>query len=424
MRWSFVVRAAAGVLIAPALTVSFAPPAGAQDLMCGGLPATLRGDEGANTIIGTPGDDVIVAGSGFDTVDGGAGNDVICGGRGPDRLVGGEGNDLVKGNRGGDALAGGDGDDLLKGGSGIQASFAADAGDDVWISRAPVHMLSFTGAPNGVTVDVEAGTAEGWGHDTFTLPSSDTLVLTGSEHDDILLGSSEAETIYGAGGADAIAGRGGSDRLASGSATRVATTTPEGPSASLEGGPGDDELMAGVAGAVSGGTGDDKITVPFSSGTPLTSDLVLDGGAGQDRLWLYDATPAGQGVLVDGVYDHISFDMLAGSLDADALHLDPSAFEIFLFETVDWHTVSTDFDVTGTDGPDGIYVASVDIYGTSIVSVHAGPGDDRIQSGGGDDTLDGGPGWDRADAQNGIDTCISIETGLNDDRTDCEIRTP
>ena len=96
--------------------------------LCGGQVATCVGTEGADLILGTDRDDVIVAGGGNDVVHGDAENDIVCGGpgndslmgaRGIDRLYGGPGNDWLFGAPEGDELYGGEGDyDVLWGGPG------------------------------------------------------------------------------------------------------------------------------------------------------------------------------------------------------------------------------------------------------------------------------------------------------------------
>jgi predicted extracellular nuclease len=114
---------------------------------CNGLPATIIGTTGDDTLTGTNDDDVIVGLGGNDTINGGNGNDVICGGggndtlngsNGHDTLLGGFGNDTLNGGNGNDALSGDAGDDILDGGSGNDSldgganndTLAGDAGDD------------------------------------------------------------------------------------------------------------------------------------------------------------------------------------------------------------------------------------------------------------------------------------------------------
>jgi serralysin len=55
---------------------------------------TITGDDSANTLNGTIGDDQIYGLGGNDTLNGGAGNDFLDGGTGADKLVGGNGDDI------------------------------------------------------------------------------------------------------------------------------------------------------------------------------------------------------------------------------------------------------------------------------------------------------------------------------------------
>lgn len=94
---------------------------------CNGLVPTILGTAGDDLIIagngvqvimGLGGDDVILGGNGDDVICGGAGDDVIFGGNGDDVLLGGFGDDVIDGGRGADTLIGGPGTDALWQGSG------------------------------------------------------------------------------------------------------------------------------------------------------------------------------------------------------------------------------------------------------------------------------------------------------------------
>jgi uncharacterized delta-60 repeat protein len=80
---------------------------------CAGLPATIVGSARGETLRGTSGRDVIVAGGGRDTVRARGGRDLVCGGGGRDVLTGGAGGDRIAGGRGHDRCAGGAGRDRL-----------------------------------------------------------------------------------------------------------------------------------------------------------------------------------------------------------------------------------------------------------------------------------------------------------------------
>ena len=91
--------------------------------------ATIIGTVGADTIVGTEGDDIIFGLAGADTIDGHNGNDVICGNAGADNISGGDGNDVIDLQDFGTAN-GGDGNDIIYGGSGASTIHGND-GDDV-----------------------------------------------------------------------------------------------------------------------------------------------------------------------------------------------------------------------------------------------------------------------------------------------------
>ncbi|MGC1165442.1 MAG: hypothetical protein WA862_04975 [Solirubrobacterales bacterium] len=124
-------------------TLVVGPPA-----TCRGVPVTIAGTAGNDTLVGTGGRDVIASFAGDDTVVALAGRDLICAGAGndyagagsaadrvfgaagrdrllgrggPDRLKGGAGNDVLKGNRGSDRLRGGSGRDRCRGGAGMDS---------------------------------------------------------------------------------------------------------------------------------------------------------------------------------------------------------------------------------------------------------------------------------------------------------------
>jgi uncharacterized repeat protein (TIGR01451 family) len=105
--------------------------------MCRGVPATMTGTAGDDTIVGTGDPDVIATFGGNDTIVSLAGRDLVCagsgndyvgagsaadrvfGGAGKDRLLGRGGSDVLKGNAGNDVLKGNRGADRLRGGPGF-----------------------------------------------------------------------------------------------------------------------------------------------------------------------------------------------------------------------------------------------------------------------------------------------------------------
>jgi hypothetical protein len=92
---------------------------GSGGSLCVGLPATITGTAGDDTLFGTSGRDVIHAGAGDDSVYGLGGDDVLCGGDGNDVLSGGSGNDRLDGGPGRNLLLGGFGADTCTSGTRI-----------------------------------------------------------------------------------------------------------------------------------------------------------------------------------------------------------------------------------------------------------------------------------------------------------------
>jgi pimeloyl-ACP methyl ester carboxylesterase len=111
------------------LLVALMLPASLAAQTCEGLPATIVGTDGNDSLLGTAGNDVIVALGGNDLIDAAGGDDIICGGDGDDILIGGSGNDRVFGENGDDDLRGGEGNDVMSGGAGHD-SLRGESGDD------------------------------------------------------------------------------------------------------------------------------------------------------------------------------------------------------------------------------------------------------------------------------------------------------
>ena len=85
---------------------------------CNGLAATIIGTPGDDVIVGTNKSDVIVSFGGDDTIYGGNGDDVICSGYGDDVVDSGNGNDYVDAGAGDDVVDGGNGKDYVDAGAG------------------------------------------------------------------------------------------------------------------------------------------------------------------------------------------------------------------------------------------------------------------------------------------------------------------
>lgn len=170
--------------------------------------ATVADDD---QLFGGAGNDTIYGNSGDDLLDGGEGDDHLFGGKGNDTLVGGVGNDDLNGNSGDDHISDGAGNDTVNGGSGNDW-FVAGEGDDAYVGGSDFDTISFSGASNGVVVDLGAHTAQGMGNDTL----SGIEGVVGSSFDDRLTGDSKANVLVGGDGNDVLRGALGADTLTGG----------------------------------------------------------------------------------------------------------------------------------------------------------------------------------------------------------------
>ena len=115
----------------------------------------IMGLEGADKINGNGGDDCILGGSGADSINGNNGNDILVGGRGADSIKGENGDDHLIGNEDADTLDGGNGNDILEGGDAAD-TLRGGNGKDILIGGAGID--SANGGPDIDTCDAESKT--------------------------------------------------------------------------------------------------------------------------------------------------------------------------------------------------------------------------------------------------------------------------
>ena len=160
---------------------------------CDGEVATIV--SGAATVVGTPGDDVILATSNAgQTIRSGGGDDTICGSAGADRIFAGDGDDTVLAGNGDDTVDGWIGDDTIDGGFGRDNVAGGSGADDI------------TGGPGTDTV------AGNTGDDQITGGGGDDL-LSGNVGDDTISGGLGNDRANGDAGEDLLTGNDGSDTL-------------------------------------------------------------------------------------------------------------------------------------------------------------------------------------------------------------------
>jgi Ca2+-binding RTX toxin-like protein len=392
----------AGVLSAPA---SAAVP------RCLGVKATIVGTDRADTLIGTKHKDVIVGLGGGDTIKGGRHSDLICGGNGADTIKGGNGIDLIVGEAGNDQLYGnggyfdqivpGAGDDLVNNGPQGEG-----AGDEVW----------YLDAPNGVVVDLGAGTATGEGNDEIV----NTEWVIGSPYDDTMTGTDGYQVFYGSGGNDVLNLLGGDDGVA--------------------GGPGDDTIDAGEGSdfideyqlsSIYGDPGPDGITVDFVAGTlagygnDSIAGLELSGGTPGDDVMIGDDGDNQfifQGAGDDTIDAAGGDDIVDGGDGADDLDGGTGTDLVGFLDSSDGLTVDLGAGTTSQgDALAGFENILGSFYDDTISgdeaanTIEGADGADTISGLGGDDVLWGG--WSDPFDDGSID---SADGGLGTDQCDAE----
>jgi hypothetical protein len=113
------------------------------DASATGIPVSLNGGAGNDTLIGGSSDDDLDGGSGNDSLNGGEGDDFLLGNTGNDTLFGGEDNDIVNGNAGNDKVYGDGGNDYVYGGAGRDY---CDGGDGLDIVKGQGGRDTITGS--------------------------------------------------------------------------------------------------------------------------------------------------------------------------------------------------------------------------------------------------------------------------------------
>jgi Ca2+-binding RTX toxin-like protein len=364
------------------------------------------------------GDDVVHAGAGHDVLDGGSGFDTVAydlsnaavrvnlatntvsGGYATGDTISGFEN--VEGSKFADVLIGDDGANTLTGG----------AGADRLEGGAGVDTARYDSSPDGVVIDLAAGTGHGGDAEGDVLVSIENVYgsafadkLVGDGGDNELHGGADNDVLIGAGGADLLDGGDGidtADYSAGQTGIAVDLTAGIGSAGDAAGdrlvsietviGTAFDDTILGSAAdeTLKGGDGNDILD-------GRGGDDVLDAGAGDDRL----TGGAGADVLMGGAGSDTA--TYAGSNAAVTIDLttgighggDAEGDRLVSIENL----VGSDYSDT--------------LIGTSEANVlQGGGGDDVLRGGGGADILDGGDGSDTADyATSSAGVAIDLAAG-------------
>ena len=345
--------------------------------------------DGNEDITTGSGNDVIFTGNGDNVVFAGSGDDDIIGGSGIDDLQGGGGDDWIVGMLGDDSIDGGADNDVLFGGVsvGSRADFQFGTSD-------------FTLPPN--FDEVEALHPTGYTPSVLITPvivaglSIDGDIDDGQDYlkggggDDVLFGGSDVDRLEGNSGTDYLDGGAGNDFDLSGGAGDDV----------VRGGAGND-VLHGQSGIdqVYGDAGDDQVFGDAGDGQVQVGQRLF-GGSGRDNLFAY--APAINSIGAFNNQTLLVGDQLFGDGGGDFLHgnarqellvggsgNDVIIGDEFVGNTYQTHAqrgIGTESDVNGADD-----------------SLFGGSGEDQLYGGGGDDTIFGGSGTDHIEGQDGSD---------------------
>ncbi|HSH96827.1 MAG: calcium-binding protein [Methylophilaceae bacterium] len=431
---------------------------GQYDVMAGNdLADDIHGSTGNESIYGQGGNDRIWAGLGNDLLSGGVGNDLLRADEGNDTLYGGVGDDSLYGDSGDDILVGGTGNDSLNGGLGND-TFIFSQGDgqdtigtdDITLGRQDV--IKFTDVTSSDLTSVVRSSNDlilNYGiNDSIKitnqfLNSSSPYGVTGIQFSDGItysltqlyqayaintnhyvtfadnidwhivtdnLGGSITtstgnDTIEGGTGGDFIDGGAGNDLISGG-----------GYSDYLFGGDGNDTLIGGEGNDYLVG-GNDHDTYVFSVGDGQdTIDSSINSVVHQDTIQFTNVDSASLTSLTRSGNDlKISY----GTSDSITLlnkfytsNVGASLDQV-IFYGVDYFTFtrlygSYAINLTSAADNQSFDAFAVDPIFNYIANMHilAGAGNDTVSSGVGNDTLEGGDGNDSLSSGNGNDLLV------------------
>lgn len=367
-------------------------------------PIGLTGWAGAGRVVGSGGNDLLLAQDSTTRIEGGAGDDILAAGRRAVTLAGGAGRDLFI-----PAEAQGT----------ITIADFNPAEDRLDLSNLgfirSTYQLTVKPTAYGLSIRYDTSTIEIRSHDGRTLqpslitdamfplahyPTPGRVTIVGTARADLITATINATMAYGLGGNDTLNGSYLGDDLNGGDGND--SILGRGGADSLFGGTGTD-FLAGDAGndSLSGGEGND--TLRGGAGNDR-----LAGGNGDDLLWGEE----GDDLLMseggaDSLYGGAGNDTLSGGLGNNVLNgMDGNDYIVDTGGANRIFGGAADDTILGGAGSDTISGEDGDDLllgraGADLLVGHAGA--DRILAGDGNDTAYGGFGNDSIAGENGDD---------------------
>ena len=377
----------------------------AATLRAGLISLMIDGQNGADAITGSKGDDTLFGGSfdnAGDTLAGGKGQDVIFGGGGDDIIVwrAGDGNDTVEGEAGADLLqVTGSGTDTFAIAANGSRALVLRNEDSAAIDTAGVERLSLTlgNARDYVTIgdltgtslrqiDIEMGLAPGTAAgdaktDGITIngtASRDVMTLASGPDGLSVTGLTAAVTLHNAETRDSlqVLGGAGDDIIDAQSVAKSAARL------TLNGGLGADVIGGSVnADTIIGASGDDIVFMGDGNDlfvwNPGDSNDVIHGGNGVDRL-LINGSNVSENITLNNVNGALQF-----FRDVASVGLSVSGVERVEYHALGGSDSITVGDLSGT----GVTRVTIDLA-SSAPGVSDGVPDLVSMSGrGGNDTV-------------------------------------
>ena len=415
---------------------------GSDDQTAGTVITTGILDAGKThfSVYGFGGDDTITSGASGDLLKGGAGNDILFGFGGDDHLDGGIGADILTGGAGSDTIDGGDGDDQIfaaEDGTAESDTVNAGAGDDDVTGGSTdildggagndVLNLAFGDGDPGQSPLILSLSADGTGFASdgtsitgfemlnLSLTEGDDATSTGDVQvsidggggDDRIVAGAAADVLNGGDGNDVLEGGGGADTLNGDAGVNTASYESSAAGVSIDlannvnsGGDAEGDVLVNIT-KIIGSSHDDVISGDGAANT-------LTGGGGQDSLF-------GQGGN-DRLVISETPAFISGGTGKD-----------FLFATGGGHVVLTEdgfsaveavyvrgggthLDMSGVETGAKIVAQSAAGFGVTVIGT---AGNDTIRGGKGSDSLEGGAGNDRIVAGTGAS---ALDGGTGNDK--------